>query len=75
MIGDVQAHGGIAILAACGRIVLIQQLQQFGRPCAADIIDARVTDYEPLIDGLLLPDPNDRHLLAGAIHGGEAVRR
>jgi predicted nucleic acid-binding protein len=35
--------------------------------------DAMVTGYEPLIDGLLLPDPNDRHVLAAAITGGAAV--
>lgn len=29
--------------------------------------DALVTDYESLIPGLRLPDPNDRHVLAAAI--------
>ena len=37
------------------------------------ILDARVTGFEPLIDGLVLPDPDDRHVLAGAIHGGATV--
>ena len=37
------------------------------------ILDARVTGYEQLIDDLVLPDPDDRHVLAGAIHGGAAV--
>jgi len=31
--------------------------------------DALVTGYEDLIDGLNLPDPNDRHVLAAAIRG------
>lgn len=31
--------------------------------------DALVTDYEALIDSLILPDPNDRHVLAAAIVG------
>lgn len=31
--------------------------------------DARVTDWEPLVEGLELPDPNDRHVLAAAIRG------
>jgi hypothetical protein len=31
------------------------------------IPDALVTDYEPLIGGLQLPDANDRHVLAAAI--------
>lgn len=36
--------------------------------------DAVVTGFEPLIDGLLLPDINDRHVLACAIHSGaEAI--
>jgi predicted nucleic acid-binding protein len=30
--------------------------------------DCLVTGYEPLVDGLSLPDPNDRHVLAAAIH-------
>ena len=29
------------------------------------IYDARVTGCEPLIDDLVLPDPDDRHVLAG----------
>jgi len=29
--------------------------------------DAMVTDYQHLIPGLQLPDPNDRHVLAAAI--------
>ncbi|GAA4013124.1 hypothetical protein GCM10022631_26010 [Deinococcus rubellus] len=31
--------------------------------------DALITDYEPLIETLSLPDPDDRHVLAAAIHG------
>jgi predicted nucleic acid-binding protein len=31
--------------------------------------DALVTGYESLVEGLLLPDPDDRHVLAAAIHG------
>jgi predicted nucleic acid-binding protein len=29
--------------------------------------DSLVVDYEPLIEGLVLPDPDDRHVLAAAI--------
>jgi predicted nucleic acid-binding protein len=32
--------------------------------------DCVVTGYEDLIPTLTLPDPNDRHVLAAAIHGG-----
>ena len=35
--------------------------------------DALVTGYEPLIDGLVLPDPSDRHVLAAAIVTGADV--
>src|SRR6202050_1213100 len=31
--------------------------------------DALVTGYEDLIEGLQLPDPDDRHVLAAAIRG------
>lgn len=32
--------------------------------------DSRVTGYEGLIDGIVLPDPGDRHVLAAAIRAG-----
>ena len=32
--------------------------------------DALVSGFEARIDGLSLPDPDDRHVLAAAIHGG-----
>ena len=34
------------------------------------VLDALVTGFEPLIDALKLPDPNDRHVLATAIASG-----
>jgi predicted nucleic acid-binding protein len=36
----------------------------------AHATDAVVTGYEPLIDSLELPDPNDRHVLEAAIVSG-----
>ena len=36
----------------------------------SNIRDSLVTDYEPLIETLDLPDPNDRHVLAAAIVAG-----
>jgi predicted nucleic acid-binding protein len=39
----------------------------------AHIPDALVTGYEPLIAELTLPDPNDRHVLAAAIHSGATI--
>ncbi len=34
----------------------------------AHVNDCLITGYEPLIPSLTLPDPNDRHVLAAAIH-------
>ena len=39
----------------------------------AAVADCLVEGYEPLIDGLKLPDPNDRHVLAAAIKCGAQV--
>jgi hypothetical protein len=38
------------------------------------IRDCMVTGYEPLIDGLVLPDPDDRHVLAAAIRASSLRR-
>src|SRR3954462_6891521 len=35
--------------------------------------DWKITDYEPLIDSLKLPDPDDRHVLAAAIRARAQV--
>lgn len=35
--------------------------------------DSLITGYERLIPSLSLPDPDDRHVLAAAIHGGAKV--
>ncbi|WAL72704.1 PIN domain-containing protein [Kitasatospora sp. YST-16] len=39
----------------------------------AAVRDCLVTGYEPLIEGLKLPDPDDRHVLAAAIKAGAQV--
>jgi hypothetical protein len=39
----------------------------------SSVRDCLVTGYEPLIEGLTLPDPNDRHVLAAAILAGADV--
>jgi predicted nucleic acid-binding protein len=35
--------------------------------------EASITDYENLIQGLTLPDPNDRHVLAATIAGNSTI--
>ena len=37
------------------------------------VLEALVTGYEPLIETLTLPDPDDRHVLAAAIHGQATI--
>lgn len=37
--------------------------------------DARITSYEVLTEKLVLPDANDRHVLAAAIRSGAQVLR
>ena len=39
----------------------------------AHVRDGMVTGYEPRMAKLVLPDPDDRHVLAAAIHGGAGV--
>ena len=39
----------------------------------AHVDDAMVTGYEPITATLTLPDADDRHVLAAAIHGGAVV--
>jgi predicted nucleic acid-binding protein len=45
------------------------QIQAAADAMERAIPDCLVTGYEHLIDGLALPDPNDRHVLAAAITG------
>jgi PIN domain len=49
------------------------QLQRTRRLMEEHINDALVSGYEPIVDQLTLPDANDRHVLAAAIHGGAHV--
>jgi len=47
----------------------IARLHQVRAAMDREAQDSVVTGYEPLIEGISLPDPNDRHVLAAAIVG------
>lgn len=47
-----------------------EQLQRTRELMNAHVRDCLVTGYEPLIEGITLPDPDDRHVLAAAIRAG-----
>ncbi len=46
-----------------------EQLQRVRQLMNENVLDSVVEGYEPLIDGLELPDVDDRHVLAAAIQG------
>lgn len=49
------------------------KLERLRRLINRSVPDCLVTGYEALIDGLKLPDPGDRHVLAAAIKAGAQV--
>ena len=49
------------------------RLERTRRLMNTNVRDALVTGYEPLIDGLDLPDADDRHVLAAALQAGAEV--
>lgn len=49
------------------------QLERTRQLMDLHVLDSVVTGYEPLIDGLHLPDPDDRHVLAAAVRCGAQV--
>jgi hypothetical protein len=50
-----------------------EQLERTRFLMNAHVRDCLVTGYEDLIEGLTLPDPDDRHVLAAAIRGAASV--
>ncbi len=51
-----------------------EQLDRTRQLMDSHVLDAVVTGFEPLIDALELPDPDDRHVLAAAIRcGADAI--
>jgi predicted nucleic acid-binding protein len=49
------------------------KLERLGLLINDSVPDCLVTGYEPLIEGLKLPDPDDRHVLAAAIKANAQV--
>lgn len=50
-----------------------EQLERTKELMNAHVLDSLVTGHESLIDGLSLPDPGDRHVLAAAIQCNAGV--
>jgi predicted nucleic acid-binding protein len=50
-----------------------EQVRRTQERMEAALPDARVTGYESLIDGLTMPDADDRHVLAAAITTGASL--
>ena len=50
-----------------------QQVERVRQLMDTHVRDGLVTGHEPLIERLSLPDPDDRHVLAAAIHAQAAV--
>lgn len=75
--GVVRARWTDAILDECFRNLLAQRpdlseesLRRTRELMNRAIRDGLVTGYEPLIDGISLPDLDDRHVLAAAVRAG-----
>jgi PIN domain-containing protein len=77
----VRARWTEAILDECFRSILKQRpdlkpeaLERTRKLMTQAVPDCLVTGFETLIDGLSLPDPDDRHVLASAIRvGAQAI--
>lgn len=77
MTSVVRARWSEAILDECFCSILEQRpdlsesaLQRTRELMTRAIPDCVVEDYQDLMDGLALPDPDDRHVLAAAIRAG-----
>jgi predicted nucleic acid-binding protein len=75
--GVVRARWSAAILDECFRNILEQRpdlkpeaLRRTRELLNRAVPDSIVTGFERLIEGIVLPDPGDRHVLAAAIHAG-----
>jgi hypothetical protein len=78
--GVVRARWSDAILDECFRNILEQRpdlkpeaLVRTRELMKRAVPDCMVTGFDTLVDGLVLPDPDDRHVLAAAIRAGAQV--
>jgi predicted nucleic acid-binding protein len=75
--GTAQAKWTNAILDEMGRAlrpdIPDEKLERLRELMNRAVRDCLVAGYEPLIEGLKLPDPDDRHVLAAAIKAGAQV--
>lgn len=78
--GVVRARWSEEILDECFRNILEnrpdlteKKLSRTRKLMKAAVPDCIVSEYEELVEGLKLPDPDDRHVLAAAIHSGAQV--
>jgi hypothetical protein len=77
MTNVVRARWSEVILDECFRNILQQRpdlsasaLQRTRELMTRAIPDCMIDGYQDLVDGLALPDPDDRHVLATAIRAG-----
>ncbi|MBT2226482.1 PIN domain-containing protein [Nonomuraea sp. NEAU-A123] len=80
MTGRVQAKWTNEILGEVQRNLAVnrpditqEKLNKLCRLMNSAVRDCLVEGYEPLVEGLKLPDPDDRHVLAAAIKTGAQV--
>jgi predicted nucleic acid-binding protein len=72
----VRARWTDAILNECFRSIVRRRpelagpLERTRALMTIAVPDSLITGYEALVDTLVLPDPDDRHVLAAAIHAG-----
>src|SRR5690349_185458 len=53
--------------------ITMEMLERTRNLMNSNVRDCLVDGYQELTQGLMLPDPNDRHVLAAAIHANCAV--
>ncbi|MFD3594451.1 PIN domain-containing protein [Nocardia sp. NPDC058640] len=60
-------------LAAKRPDIAAEKIAQLRQMIVTAVPDCRIEGYEPLVENLKLPDPDDRHVLAAAIRAGAQI--